>query len=346
MAGIKKVLTVIYTILMICLVMTACKSDTVNSGSALASVSVSTKIEKEAGDSQPGPVSTKTEKNAAQYFISAGVSQQKKLLPYATADIIEGKADYAVIPQKNTPKDTSSEYKTALIGHRGYSDKYVENTAPAFKGAYKNGFDGIEFDVYQTKSGALLVFHDRNLKRMCGVKKNIWDLTKKTRKKYKINGKYHIPTLKRTLRIAKKHKGPILLHLKDYPKYGYRPDSSGVKRIAGLIKKQKLEKRVIVFDYKDNIKRFAGKYGLQYGIYTSSEDIDQIKKEVQWVKDNKMTMFMFIHMSALESKGEEKVKLVHDSGLKAGVYFTNTKKEMERLNELEVDYGMSNYKLY
>lgn len=34
-----------------------------------------------------------------------------------------------------------------LFGHRGYSDRYPENTMLAFKKAIESGFDGIETDV-------------------------------------------------------------------------------------------------------------------------------------------------------------------------------------------------------
>ena len=35
----------------------------------------------------------------------------------------------------------------------------------------------METDVYETKDGVLVVFHDTSLKRMCGVDKNILDMT-------------------------------------------------------------------------------------------------------------------------------------------------------------------------
>ena len=38
-----------------------------------------------------------------------------------------------------------------LLGHRGYSDQYSENTMLAFSKAIESGFDGIETDVHKTK---------------------------------------------------------------------------------------------------------------------------------------------------------------------------------------------------
>ena len=44
-----------------------------------------------------------------------------------------------------------------LLGHRGYSDQYSENTMLAFSKAIESGFDGIETDVHKTKDGVLVM---------------------------------------------------------------------------------------------------------------------------------------------------------------------------------------------
>jgi glycerophosphoryl diester phosphodiesterase len=47
-----------------------------------------------------------------------------------------------------------------LIGHRGYSALYPENTLSAFKAAQDHGADAIELDVHLTSDGHLVVHHD------------------------------------------------------------------------------------------------------------------------------------------------------------------------------------------
>lgn len=49
---------------------------------------------------------------------------------------------------------------TKIIAHRGYSDKYPENTLTAFKAALDHGSDAIELDVHMTADGQLVVHHD------------------------------------------------------------------------------------------------------------------------------------------------------------------------------------------
>ena len=73
----------------------------------------------------------------------------------------------------NTNKTRTLE----VTAHRGASIDYPENTMSAFVGAKELGADWIELDVQQTKDGKIIVFHDKNFKRVTGVNANTWELT-------------------------------------------------------------------------------------------------------------------------------------------------------------------------
>lgn len=62
--------------------------------------------------------------------------------------------------------------------HRGFhgEEGIPENSMAAFKKAKGSGY-GIELDVQLTKDGVMVVHHDYDLKRTCGVNKKITDLT-------------------------------------------------------------------------------------------------------------------------------------------------------------------------
>ena len=64
--------------------------------------------------------------------------------------------------------------KGLTIAHRGIFDnkKVAENSLTAFKRAKELNIP-IELDVQLTKDQTLVVFHDINLKRMCGIDKSI-----------------------------------------------------------------------------------------------------------------------------------------------------------------------------
>ena len=90
--------------------------------------------------------------------------------------------------------------KINYIAHRGLHDNLApENTFSAFLKANKLHLP-IEFDVQLTKDNQVVVFHDKSLERLVGVKKNIYECTYDELKKYKIKGTNEkIPLLKEVL---------------------------------------------------------------------------------------------------------------------------------------------------
>ncbi len=55
-----------------------------------------------------------------------------------------------------------------ILGHRGYSGSYPENTLLSFKKALECKADGVELDVHLSKDGKMVVCHDENLYRTYG----------------------------------------------------------------------------------------------------------------------------------------------------------------------------------
>src|SRR4051812_9514126 len=56
-----------------------------------------------------------------------------------------------------------------ILGHRGASADAPENTCAAFALAREQRADGVECDVMLCGSGELVVCHDHELRRLCGV---------------------------------------------------------------------------------------------------------------------------------------------------------------------------------
>ena len=92
----------------------------------------------------------------------------------------------------------ASSGKAKYIAHRGWSWRAPENTLPAFRLAARNkGFYGVEFDVWEASYGKdeeplLLVMHDQNLYKMCGVSKDIRTISRSRLKKYRIRNGYNV----------------------------------------------------------------------------------------------------------------------------------------------------------
>ena len=74
-----------------------------------------------------------------------------------------------------------------IYAHRGLFDnkRIVENTINAFKKALIENIN-IELDIRVTKDRKLVVFHDKNIKRLTGINSKISDLTYKELKNIKL----------------------------------------------------------------------------------------------------------------------------------------------------------------
>lgn len=103
---------------------------------------------------------------------------------------------------------------TADYAHRGlWGDKIPENSYPAFARAVSYGY-GIELDIQLSKDNKIMVFHDYDLKRMCGIDKKLCELTCAELKNIRLgSSEYTIPTLAEVLNLVD-GKVPLLIELK------------------------------------------------------------------------------------------------------------------------------------
>ncbi|MGB5604522.1 MAG: glycerophosphodiester phosphodiesterase family protein, partial [Gammaproteobacteria bacterium] len=56
-----------------------------------------------------------------------------------------------------------------LVAHRGYMEKYPENSLSSIEAALQAGACMVEFDVQMDANGQLLLLHDDNFKRTAGI---------------------------------------------------------------------------------------------------------------------------------------------------------------------------------
>ncbi len=107
-------------------------------------------------------------------------------------------------------------FTKTYIAHRGLFDKKLgipENSIPAFKRAVQNGY-GIELDVRLTKDGKMVVFHDPNIKRMCGSDVRVCDLTFEELEKYRLDETdCQIPLFSEVLKVID-GKVPVIIEIK------------------------------------------------------------------------------------------------------------------------------------
>lgn len=116
--------------------------------------------------------------------------------------------------------------------HRGLWNPAVpENSLRAFSWAAQAGY-GIELDVQLSRDKQIMVFHDKDLRRMCGVEKNLSDMSCRELKALALKGTDQtIPTLAEVLYHID-GKVPLLIEIKSNGK-----DTEICARVAAMLDK-------------------------------------------------------------------------------------------------------------
>lgn len=106
--------------------------------------------------------------------------------------------------------------KHSTIAHRGLHDSNLpENSMAAFRAGMAQGYP-IEIDVHLTTDGKVVIFHDHNAKRVCGVDMEIEKVTYAQLQELRLCGTDEkIPLLSELLAVATT---PILVELKNLTK--------------------------------------------------------------------------------------------------------------------------------
>ena len=134
-----------------------------------------------------------------------------------------------------------------IVAHRGYSEKYPENTIAAIEGGIDAGSNGIEFDVYRCASGEIVLLHDSTLDRTTdGTGKvsetTLADLRKLDAGSWK--GKQfkgeRIPTLDEALNVFKNTDATAVVEIKTL--------EVGTQQLADCIASHKIKACVISFN--------------------------------------------------------------------------------------------------
>ena len=107
----------------------------------------------------------------------------------------------------------------AIIGHRGYTSKAVENSLEGIKAAKEAGATMVEMDILLTKDHQFVVMHDYNLKRLARLNKRVQDMTLDEIRGlpiYQSEFASHIPTFEEFYREAKDLNIPLIIELKPH----------------------------------------------------------------------------------------------------------------------------------
>jgi peptidoglycan/xylan/chitin deacetylase (PgdA/CDA1 family) len=157
-----------------------------------------------------------------------------------------------------------------LIAHRGgvVSDRIPEGSLAAIREAARFGYDMVELDVRATKDGALMIFHDANLRGPTGHDGAVGDLTEaETRAlRFKKNDE-PIAGLEQAFALCRQLHLGVMLDLKDPPR------AELLQKIAALVRKHGLERSTVTISGHPLVRAELGGVAL---VPVNAEELKQV----------------------------------------------------------------------
>lgn len=149
--------------------------------------------------------------------------------------------------------------------HRGISNRFPENTIPAFEEAAKAGcYQGLETDVQMTKDGVLVIMHDSTIDRTTNGTGKVSDYTWEELSRLEINGgfgwnaayagKLHIPLFTDFLHICRE------AGLIPYVELKCLTDDGIIKTIQTLRSEGFKDDEYVLTSFKKHYLTVAGQY--------------------------------------------------------------------------------------
>lgn len=250
----------------------------------------------------------------------------------------------AVVPYIDKNK-LFAGYKTTkaieIIGHRGRMDIAPENTIASFEEANKSGYDSVEADFYETKSGDILISHSQTLSQ-CASNEDVRNLTNDSRMNYPIvNGKnielyptQYLPTMKQLMKTVSDNHMKLYLHMKDP-----NMTDKGLKKIKKYISKYKLPGKVTVFSSNGNAFKRIVKAKIRAGFLKFPTSKSQAIKYINFAKNNSAKVVIFKYEQFIDSSV---VKIAKQNNLKIGCYNINNIDLASDFTNLGADFLITN----
>lgn len=225
-----------------------------------------------------------------------------------------------------------------VIAHRGYSEKYPENTMGAFQAALDAKADMIELDVTLTRDRQIVVIHDDKLDRTTNGKGRVGDYPLKKLKTLDA-GKWfdrrfsdeRIPTLEDALDLAN---GRICVNIeiKSSAYEPHHPEDAIEKQVIELIQQKKMLDGVIISSFEwrflKNIRRIS-----EVPIISLLSDKSVGSKAIEYCQRLKA----FSWHQNQKYIDSDLVAKMHNMGIRVFAYTVNSVKRSKQLLDMGVD---------
>lgn len=169
---------------------------------------------------------------------------------------------------------TLSEDNIFVAAHRGFSEKYPENTIPAFQAAIDLNVDQLEIDIRVTKDDHLVIIHDATVDRTTNGTGKVCDYTLEELRRLDAGSwkgeefkGLQIPTLIEFMDLVKDLPDMTIdFELKEYPVAGWEEKSYSVcDRVMKIIDDYGYTDRCVINTFNGKLHGYIHKkYGKKY----------------------------------------------------------------------------------
>lgn len=221
-----------------------------------------------------------------------------------------------------------------VIAHRGASAYAPENTLASFQTALRLRAQACEFDVQQSCDNQLVVFHDRNLRRVAHIYKEINQLTLQQLEQIDIGTWFsssfaneRIPTLAQTLQLLRELP---TIHLEI--KGGKKSDLNFERRIIQALEDSDVWRKTIISSFNHDalthVRNLRSDARLGYAVVLTPRQ--------RAIREARQLGCESVHIYTWRTNAEW-VKQVHQAGMKLNVFTVNSVQQARKLAVLGVD---------
>lgn len=254
-----------------------------------------------------------------------------------------------------------------FVAHRGDATAAPENTTAATVMAALNGYKTMEFDVWETNSGDLVVLHDKTLKRMYGVDKDIHELNTSDINSPNYYGNFKvtagsnlesyreltIPSFEEIVRLASGFGLNLTVHIKNTG--DDHITQAGLNKLASILKLYNMQdKATLATPDQDTLSmlRDLGGFKTQFlvqaaddFVITGSDYMNELRKAVEYAASAGSSCIS-IKYRTRSPFDADLISYCHKLGLKVSTWGVSSKKRACMLIDMGVDSLTLDKKLF
>ncbi|MDP4143997.1 MAG: glycerophosphodiester phosphodiesterase [Bacillota bacterium] len=214
-----------------------------------------------------------------------------------------------------------------VIAHRGRCSGEPENSLSAINSSINTKVDYAEIDVQETRDGVVVLMHDKNLKRLTGVNKNVDQLNFSQIEKLNIASSAHgndiekIPTLDEVIKQCK-GKLNLIIEIKLYSN-----TADLTNKVVKIIENNNFVSQCKIHSYSYrvllNVKQLNSNIQTGYIIYRPISNLSSLNVDFYSVQENMIT--------------KEMVSDIHNGNKEIYAWTVDKTVNMNKLLKLNVD---------